>query len=155
MVSIVGPRTRGRLAQFAIAWWYGRDAINRYKPILRAEFCEGDSIAEARLLNSAGYHAAAAATARAMLERKIRKAAKLAGVIQSTENKKATSISYRLEQAGLWPYEYNRRYSKLYDKLSGYIHGNSCDQRIVAAVIDSAEILSVKLDDLILTCFDR
>ena len=151
MVTFTGPRTRARLSQIVFAWWYGKESLRRYKPLVRAEFAEGDMASEARLLSIAGYHAGAAATAQSMLEKKLYKAASLAYVGDKTlKSKTAEQLSLMLTKRGVWSIEDHKRLNKNINKLVGFIRHNPTERRLLFDAIHHSEVLAEKLDSLIL-----
>lgn len=151
MVSTTRPKMRARLTQAAIAWIYGRDSLNHYRPIVRAEFCQGDMLAEARMLNDAGYYVAAAATARSMLEKKMRRAVGLSySGDKSLNGKVPNQLSDMLYKQGVWPEDLHRRYNKVMGKLNGFIHHNPTERRLVLSALNTSQVIAEKLDVLIL-----
>lgn len=121
--SILGPTLRVKWTQAWLAWWYGRPALKRFKPLVRAAFAQGDQIDEARFLAEAGYYVAAACLCRTAIETQLRRAVCLSPLRQDVRRKqRSQSWSQALCSQGLWPNEQHKRYCRLYAALSGIAH---------------------------------
>ena len=69
--------TRARIFMWYLRLRHASARTERFQPILRAEFAQGDRYAEARFLHRAGFYAAAIAVERNAIENGLRKVALL------------------------------------------------------------------------------
>lgn len=149
--SVMGPRLRVWWIQAILAWWYGRPMLRRLKPLVRAEFAEGDQIAEARFLAMAGYHVAAVSLCRTAIERRVRRAA----IISPEWNRVRKSqtphkFSQLLLEQELWTLQQHRFFDSLYAKLSRIVHDGQADPLRALQLVRESGVLMEQLDSLVL-----
>ncbi len=129
------------MAHFAAFRWTWRRTPNRYRPLLRAEFCAGDQFAEAVFLLNAGYRSAAVATSRTAVERLLKRVALMCPNWRSLRRPQFERLAKFLLNEGIISEDEKRQFNSFGERAGCVVHGGDCTMQKAARLVAQGESL--------------
>lgn len=138
--------SRSRFYQFWLRLWYVSARTPKFKPLLRAEFANGDMLAQADFLFRAGYYNAAVCMTRFAFEKRLTRLALITPRWKEFRCKPTSGIAHFLYASEVIDCKTKRRFNNFYTKASKYAHSTIVEKFAAAKIIAEAESLMPVLD---------